>query len=86
MRRGQFVRDWREALAVKDGFLELRGLPAGDYSLWLKDARREVAVSVTQGEERDGYVVSPRRALELPRLAPGRSIFMTFFVQRIIPF
>ncbi|HNX33654.1 MAG TPA: hypothetical protein PKM57_03440 [Kiritimatiellia bacterium] len=70
MRRGQFVRDWREALAVKDGFLELRGLPAGDYSLWLKDARREVAVSVTQGEERDGYVVSPRRALELPRLAP----------------
>ena len=69
-RYGQFVKDWREALAVKDGFLELRGLPAGDYSLVLKDEKREIAVCVTQGEDRGGYVVSPRRALERSRLAP----------------
>ena len=70
LRLGHFVKDWREALALKDGFLELRGLPAGDYSLYLKDLGREIAVRVTQGVERDGLVVSPRRALELPRLAP----------------
>jgi hypothetical protein len=70
MRRGQIVRDWSDALAVKDRFLELRGLPAGDYSLWLQGDGREIAVRVTRGAARDGYAFSPRRALELPRLAP----------------
>ncbi len=69
-RRGQFVKDWRSALAAADGFVELRGLPAGDYSLALKTEGREIEVRVTQGESRDGYAVSGRRALELPRLAP----------------
>ncbi|MEI7901005.1 MAG: hypothetical protein WCK89_12200 [bacterium] len=69
-RNGQFVKDWQAALAAADGFLELRGLPAGDYSLVLKADGREIAVRVTQGDERDGYVISPRRGLERPRLAP----------------
>ena len=69
-RGGQFVRDWGKALAVKERFLELRGLSAGDYSLWLKEAAREVTVRVTRGAVQGGYAVSPRRALELPRLAP----------------
>lgn len=69
-RQGQFVRDWREALSVVGGFVEIQGLPAGDYSLYLQPFQREIAVRVTQGEERDGFVLSPRRALERPRLAP----------------
>ncbi|MBP8800556.1 MAG: hypothetical protein KBI41_03400 [Kiritimatiellae bacterium] len=69
-RRGRFVKEWNAALAVKDGFLELRGLPAGDYSLWLAEPAREIAVRMTQGESRDGFVVGSRRALELPRLKP----------------
>ena len=69
-RSGQFVKDWQSALVAADGFLELRGLPAGDYSLALKTEGREIAVRVTQGDERNGYVVSSRRALERPRLAP----------------
>ena len=69
-RSGQFVKDWQSALAAADGFLELRGLPAGDYSLALKSEGREIAVRVTQGDERNGYVISSRRALERPRLAP----------------
>lgn len=69
-RRGQFVRDWGKALAVKDRFLELRGLPAGDYSLKLTESGRDIPVRVTRGAARDGYAVSPRRALALPRLAP----------------
>jgi hypothetical protein len=70
VRNGAFVKDWREALAVADGFLELRALPAGDYSLYLKPEAREIEVRVTDGEARDGFAFSPRRALELPRLAP----------------
>jgi hypothetical protein len=70
VRGGQFVKDWHEALAVEGGFLELRNLPAGDYSLYLKPEAREIAVAVTRGEDRDGYILSERRALERPRLAP----------------
>jgi hypothetical protein len=70
VRRGQFVKDWSSALAVAGGFLELRALPAGDYSLYLKQEQREISVRVTQGEARDGFVFSARRALETPRLAP----------------
>ncbi|MEI8121655.1 MAG: hypothetical protein WCI20_06360 [bacterium] len=69
-RNGQFVKDWNAALAEADGFLELRGLPAGDYSLHLNPEDREITVRVTRGEVRDGLVISPRRALERPRLAP----------------
>ncbi len=70
VRAGAFVKDWREALAIADGFLELRGLPAGDYSLLLKPEAREIEIHVTAGEARDGFAFSARRALELPRLAP----------------
>ncbi len=69
-RGGQFVKDWHEALALEGGFLELRNLPAGDYSLYLKAEARELAVALTQGEDRDGFTFSVRRALERPRLAP----------------
>lgn len=69
-RNGQFVKAWNEALALNGGFLELRGLPAGDYSLLLKETGQEIAVRVTAGDERDGRVFSARRVLERPRLAP----------------
>lgn len=69
-RQGELVKDWRGALSVVDGFVELKDLPAGDYSLVIKPLPREIAVRVTQGEERDGFVLSARRALERPRLAP----------------
>lgn len=70
VRRGQFVKDCSGALALKDGFVELKGLPAGDYSLQIKSQRREIPVRITAGERRDQFVLSARRALECPRLAP----------------
>jgi hypothetical protein len=76
-RHGQYVKDWRSALAAKDGFLELRGLPAGDYSLFLRSEDREIAVRVTQGDEREGFVISAHRALERPRLAPLNVVSVT---------
>ena len=70
VRGGQFVKDWHDALAVEGGFLELGNLPAGNYSLYLKPEAREIAVALTRGEDRDGFTLSERRALERPRLAP----------------
>ena len=70
VRNGQFVKDWHGTLSVEGGFLELRDLPVGDYSLYLKPEAREITVAVTQGEDRDGFTFSTRRALERPRLAP----------------
>ena len=70
VRRGQFVRDWHDALGLEGGFLEIRNLPAGDYSLYLKPAGQAIPVAITQGEELDGFIMSARRALERPRLAP----------------
>jgi hypothetical protein len=69
-RQGQFVRDCGKALAVKDGFIEFSDLPAGDYSLYLKPLGHTITVRLTQGADRDGFTLSPRRALERPRLAP----------------
>jgi hypothetical protein len=70
VRRGQFVRDWHEALGLEGGFLEIRNLPAGDYSLYFKPVGQAVPITVTQGEELDGFIMSAQRALERPRLAP----------------
>ena len=34
-RGGTFVKDWFDSLKIKDGFVRLDDLPAGDYSLKL---------------------------------------------------
>jgi len=69
-KQGRFVNDWRDALSVDGGFLELKDLPAGDYSLYLKPDRQSIAVKLTEGEERDGFALSEKRALQKKRLAP----------------
>ena len=70
-RQGGFVKDRHDALAAgDDGYIELRGLPPGDYSLLLKPENREIPVRVTAGTPSEGFVQSARRALETPRLAP----------------
>jgi len=70
VRGGHFVRNWHDALGVEGGFLELRDLPAGDYSLYLKTEEREIPVAITQGEERNGFILSDHRALQRAQLAP----------------
>ena len=69
-RQGQFVKDWQSAVAITNGFIELANLPAGNYSLFIKPLAREILVHVTAGTEGNGYILSARRALERPRLAP----------------
>ncbi|MEK7470009.1 MAG: hypothetical protein AAB074_21790 [Planctomycetota bacterium] len=59
-----FVRDHFKALSRKDGYLEVAGLPAGDYLLTLKRDSVSIAVRVTPGEDRCGWVVGEKRHLE----------------------
>ncbi len=65
VRGGAFVRDRRHHLALVDGFLELRDLPAGDYDLWLEEIGRGIGIMVTAGEARQGWAFGRDRILEL---------------------
>lgn len=66
VRDGSWVRDAFASLALADGFVELRGLAAGDYELWLGQAGHTVPVRITEGPARDGVAAGRGRLLELP--------------------
>ena len=69
--RGETIRaDRFDALAVANGMLELRGLAAGDYDLYLKRTGERIRVRVVAGAVEAGYVLNGVRHLELPRLKP----------------
>ncbi|OWK38438.1 hypothetical protein FRUB_07558 [Fimbriiglobus ruber] len=69
--RGDTIRaDKFDALAVKDGMLELRGLAAGDYDLWLKRQGERVRVRVTDGAVVAGFVLGKTRYLQTSPLKP----------------
>jgi hypothetical protein len=68
---GDVIRaDRFDALAVRDGLLELRGLAAGDYDLWLYRTGERIRVRVVAGPAEKGYVLGRLRHLELPALKP----------------
>ena len=39
-------QDMFDAISIKDGMLELRGLPGGDYDLWLKQVGEHIRIRV----------------------------------------
>ena len=67
---GAFVRDAMAHVAITGGFVELRGLPAGDYDLRLKEQDQHILVRVTAGEVRSGWAVGRDRALPLSGRRP----------------
>ncbi|HEV3145708.1 MAG TPA: hypothetical protein VGZ47_17600, partial [Gemmataceae bacterium] len=69
--RGGIVQANRfDALAAKDGLLELRGLVAGDYDLWLKQTGERMRIRVVDGPVKSGYVLGKIRHMQLPALKP----------------
>ncbi|MGE0758514.1 MAG: hypothetical protein AB7O38_15920 [Pirellulaceae bacterium] len=66
LRGGVFLADRFEHLFLEDGALVARGLPAGDYSLWLKRADQHLTLRLAAGERREGYVLGKHRYLESP--------------------
>jgi hypothetical protein len=64
-RRGAgYLADRFGALALQDGYLELRGLPAGDFDLLLKESGESLQIRLAPGEERGSWVAAPLRLLE----------------------
>jgi len=65
VRDGAFTADWFKALSIRDGFVEIDDLPAGDYSLRLKYANKDIPIHLAGGKAEAGYVSSQARRLEL---------------------
>ena len=63
-------KDMFDAISIKDGMLELRGLPGGDYDLWLKQSGERIRIRVVDGPVLGDYVLGRLRELELPALKP----------------
>jgi hypothetical protein len=61
---GSPVKDYLDSISIKDGFATIRDLPAGDYSLFLKEAEETVRIRVTAGAESNGFLLSSSRNLE----------------------
>ena len=69
-RAGQFVRDAFHHLSLRDGFVELRNLEAGDYSLYLKEPAQQITVRITRGKRSAGWAVGRDRMLGIDRSEP----------------
>lgn len=59
-----FVRDHRAKIQLKGGFLEVAGLAAGDYSLFLKERQVAIEVKIVPGVFQSGWVTGDPRLLE----------------------
>jgi hypothetical protein len=65
-----FVKDHFAALSLANGFLEIKGLAPGDYSLLLRGEAHEIAIRVTAGVPVRNWLISPNRHLEVRNAAP----------------
>src|SRR6185312_14786754 len=70
MRGNIFLADRFEALAIKDGLLEARSLPAGDYDLWQKVTGEKIRIRITDGAAVAGHLLGKLRTLETAGLKP----------------
>ncbi len=70
VRDGAYVADWFKAMRIRDGLIEIDDMPAGDYSLRLKYAGKDIRVSLAAGKAQAGYISSQARRLELREEKP----------------
>ncbi|HVO31522.1 MAG TPA: hypothetical protein VMV18_12335, partial [bacterium] len=59
-----FVREHFSALARKDGYLEVAGLPAGNYDLLYKRDGTLLTIRVVPGEDRGAWIAGEKRQAE----------------------
>lgn len=70
MRGNTYRSDRFDALRIKDGLIEIQGLEAGDYELWLKASNERIRIRIGDGTVYDGYVLGNARFMQLPALKP----------------
>ncbi len=50
---------------MKDGILEITGLPPGDFELFLRDTGKKIRIRISQSDQIEaGYILSNYRHLE----------------------
>ena len=64
VRGSTFVSDHFSAIQLKNGFIELNQLPAGDYNLLLKRTNEQISLRLTNGPDVGNHAVSSFRQLE----------------------
>lgn len=64
MHAGTFTADQSAKVSVRDGFLVVEGLGAGDYSLHLTRENHDYQIKVTQGKPAGGWYLGRHRQLE----------------------
>lgn len=65
-RRGRALfQDLTEAVKIKDGFMVIGGLAAGNYELHLKESDTLLQLRLTRGKAREPYIMSENRVLEV---------------------
>ncbi|MGI8605317.1 MAG: hypothetical protein ACR2OZ_20275 [Verrucomicrobiales bacterium] len=70
VRQGNFVRDWTAKVEIKDGFAELKELPAGDYAFHLVREGRAITLRLAKGDTVRRFAISNSRLLELSPRKP----------------
>ncbi|HEV8058315.1 MAG TPA: hypothetical protein VGP68_00460, partial [Gemmataceae bacterium] len=69
--RDEVIRaDRFDALGVRNGLLEIRGLAGGDYDLWLKRTGEKIRIRIVDGPIVEGYILGRLRNLQAPALKP----------------
>jgi len=63
-RGGTFVKDWTGSLKLVGGYLTAENLPAGDFSLRIKETGQDIAIRLTDGKSAEGYALGATRKLE----------------------
>lgn len=77
IRGSTFVADRFDNLTIENGYLNLKGLPRGDYDLLLKSSGNRVHIRLTEGDVRDGYVLGPHRHLQKTGFGPMQLVDVT---------
>lgn len=77
VRNDVFVADQFSNLSIKDGFVVLGQLPAGDFDLLLKSTGTRIHVRLTDGPKLGKFVLGSHRQLETPRQPPLQIVAVT---------
>ncbi len=62
--------DKSDALGIAQGRIEIKGLAAGDYDLWLKRTGERIRIRVADATVQDGYLLGGVRQLQIAGLKP----------------
>lgn len=65
VRGGTFLADRFAALSIRDGMLQVGGLPRGDYDLLFKHTGQRIRLRLADGDQKERYVLGGSRHLEV---------------------